>query len=338
MVLQKIKISNKYCPFSHLPGAVTMIPGSPWAVQAYPTRIILFREQEKKVLDLCLSGPVKEFTLEQDLEQEEVHLFGRAKEGFFFFTIKHLGDKLICMLKRSIHLQVCIEGKEIKLAPKEEILFEAGIEKAQGGGRERLFLGFNKKLDIEKVTERFDLRELFPLYFLLGQMPLPQAKKVNIPLSKEGMEAFLLTKSSSVLMPKRCDTNYLGIKEEVIPSDIPLEAILSSLYEGIRSLFLQEEGEKIYLLPQVYKEFVSGRLVDLRIAGGLIDIEWTKGSLRKVRITAKEKKTLHLAFPKGVKSYRLKRHIKERGIQVERGVPLEVDSSHTYFLDRFLYF
>jgi len=76
----KIKIAERLRPFSHTPGASCLIPGTCFAVTAFPTLLRIDQHEIK----LKLTGPVSNFTLQQDLEKNCVFVFGKAKEGHLY--------------------------------------------------------------------------------------------------------------------------------------------------------------------------------------------------------------------------------------------------------------
>ena len=80
----KIVIKEQCKPFSHLPGAACLIPGTYAEIQAFPTLLKI----ADHVIDLPFTGPVEGFTLELDLERHCVFVFGKAKEGYYKIRIE----------------------------------------------------------------------------------------------------------------------------------------------------------------------------------------------------------------------------------------------------------
>ena len=174
-----IKIADRFRPFSHKAGQICMVPCSTWAVEAYPTEIRMFRNEESVSLQLELTGPVDGFTLEQDLEKNVVRVFGRAKEGYFHFEIAHKGKVLLISLKRGKSIPYQFAGKKGVLEREQflEILTDEAFIQYY---TERLSLGMNKKLDWDLVTRRNDLKEILPVLFFLGQKGDPSFQEFSI--------------------------------------------------------------------------------------------------------------------------------------------------------------
>src|SRR3989344_6077351 len=134
-----ISIALRLRPFSHRPGTTVVIPKTPWQVQVFPTllrftHLISFETFEK---NLDIQGPMLDFTVELDLEKCCVRFFGHAAKGYH---------------------QLVFTEKDV---PSSLLLQES---------KERLSLGMHKRLDWELVCRRRDLKEIFPVWFRLGQL------------------------------------------------------------------------------------------------------------------------------------------------------------------------
>ena len=70
-----IEISQRLRPFTHRPGMASILPGTGERVVVYPTMV--------GGQYLPISGPVKGFTHQLDLEKGCLSVYGHAKEGFF---------------------------------------------------------------------------------------------------------------------------------------------------------------------------------------------------------------------------------------------------------------
>ena len=64
-------------------------------------------------------------------------------------------------------------------------------------------------------------------------------------------------------------------------------------------------------------------------------MEWSKKIIKKVIFHASGNGTLKLRFQKGVKTFRLRESLKERGRRISCDSNIEIFSEKTYFLDNF---
>ena len=321
-----IKIRDRFRPFSHRPGAKCMIPKSNWGVEAYPTEIRIFREEQVIPIYLELTGPVQGFTLEQDLEKEVVRLFGRAKEGYFNFEIAHEGRVITIVLKRGKSIAYRFGDKRGVLQRHQ--FLELSVEEASlPFHTERLSLGMNKKLDWDLVIRRLDLREILPVLFFLGQ-------KID-PCDMQYTEPYLPQQFEGILVPLRKSRQGLGLKEETIPSTFQVSAVLRKSYEAIRNYFIEEVNGEVAILSNLPSEFVSGRMTCIKTSKAIFDIEWTKRKLRQMRIEALQEGVLSIRWPKEVDSFRLKHRPQEKGRMVNKDEELLLTSGQIYYLDKF---
>ncbi|MGE5196397.1 MAG: hypothetical protein ACM3JI_03600, partial [Anaerolineae bacterium] len=221
---------------------------------------------------------------------------------------------------------------------------------------ERLSLGMHKSQEWDMVCRRQDLKEIFPLWFRLGQW-LPRIEKPvfaagTLRLLDECQEKiFRLAKNElwecffklfkagfyGLMVPRLKDEQFQGL---VFDDELPSEGIpLSLLTEGsslIRSLFIQESSNRLALLPCLLPQFHSGRFVNLScFKEDMIDIEWSKKVLRRVIWRSFSKKTVELVLQKDIKTFRVRRSMSEHGEILLRSASLMMERGEILFLDRF---
>lgn len=331
-----IQIKDRFRPFSHSPGMGCMIPGSAWAVEAYPTEIKIVKDSISYVLTWDLTGPVKGFTVEEDLEKNRVRVFGRAKEGYFHFEISHEGKMIVIALKRGKSIPYHFVGKKGVLEKHQflELLVDPSFVQYH---TERLSLGVNKKLDWDLVLRRDDPKEMVPVLFFLGQkMDVWDGEfPLALPRTFEEFQLFFKHHFQGIFLPVRESNRRLGFSVKDLPSHIPLSAVLRKSYETIRSLFIEEREGDVWILPYIPKEFVSGRMTCLKTSQAVFDLEWTKGKIRRVRIEALQDGVLSLKWPEGVDSFRLKHRPQEKGRMVSLGDDIVLSPGQIYYLDKF---
>ena len=88
-------IALRFRPFSHEPGTLMMFPASRYVIRAFPSRLQILACQEgtwtiQKEVGLSISGPVKDFTVQQDLEKGVLRVWGKGIKGFFRYYITSL--------------------------------------------------------------------------------------------------------------------------------------------------------------------------------------------------------------------------------------------------------
>src|SRR6185436_14989612 len=138
-----ITIKARLKPFSHVPGIVTMIPGTSICVRAFPMKLVFTDLLSGKMWEegLGWKGPVEGFTVEMDLDKGGVSIFGKTREGFRRHWIA--GEKRVV---------------------------------------ERLSLGKHTRLEWEDVRRRMSVEEIAPVLFALGQ-GAPSAEGTSPALS-----------------------------------------------------------------------------------------------------------------------------------------------------------
>ena len=308
----RIKIENKLRPFSHQPGTRCLIPYTTWEVEAFPS-LLKFRDlasSEKKEVCLQVKGPVKGFTLIQDLEKGRVEVVGRGQAGYF----------------------------RQQITPEEyPFLKKFDLPKSNM----RLSFGVHKKQDWDLVKRRLEMVEVFPFWVRLSKLipewTLPQ-KSVGTMLLLDEVEngSFFQAGFQGILSPRLNDENHLGLIEEREVEGCPL----GLLHEGARrilSLFFEQEGSRVHILPRLPKDFHAGRIVSLMTTGGdVLDLEWSKKQIKKVILLPAKDSEVELVLKKGLKSYRIRKSLRQRGERQNASTPLQLKAGQTLYLDRFM--
>lgn len=313
-----IKISERIHPFSHKPGVKIPIPQSQYFVQVYPALLKFYLGMTlEKEMTLDIQGPVKEFTTQLDLVKGVIHVWGHATSGFFRYHI-FAGER----------------GPELS--------YEKSC-RVQLPELEKLSLGSHKSQDWSGIVKRGDLKEIFPVWYLLGQL-VPETHKDfsegTLSLLKEctvyeDFHRLFLAGFEGIMSPRLEDTDYQGFLlppvTRVSLSPLPL---LSQGWRMIRNLFFREAPQELIILPSLPKEFHCGRLIGIKTRDGdQVHLEWTKKALRRLEIRSKEDKEIHLNLPKEFKSWRLKTHKNDRGERQPVGTILKLEKEKPYIID-----
>ncbi len=287
-----IEIRQRFRPYSHMPGATALVPGTLWVVRATPSCLRIEDLSGVVHHEMALGiaiGPKRGFTLQQDLEKQLVFVFGQADKGFYRLQIRPLP-----------------EGIELKQGDQCSVVPLGGPRGVKA--RERLSLGSHKAQDWDLVRRRWDLREILPQIFHLGQQTPAQ-----IDCSEQSLEALCM---------------------EIFPPQIPSASLLCKGAKMIRNVFVQERGDELLLLPSSPILFDSGRLVGVEWGNiGRVDFEWTKRQMRRLVLRVQVGGVRTFFFPKEVKEFRLRSNCQEE--RCNNGQPLVLAAGTTYLLDHF---
>lgn len=305
----RIAIALRLRPFSHTPGARCLIPYTTWEVEAFPAllRFHNLETGEKKEVPLAIKGPLKGFTLFQDLERGRVELIRKGE------------DKLFITPEAFPFLE------KVDLPPSTT----------------RFSFGVHKKQDWDLVSRRCEMTEIFPFWVRLSQLippaALPQEKGGTLPLLEKVEDGlFFQAGFQGILSPRLNDERHLGITDETPIADSPLGLLHKGAEQILRLFFLEEKGEW-HILPHLPKEFHAGRIVSLiTMEGDRIDLEWSKKRIKKMVLRPTSSQTIQLVLKKGLKSFRVRKSMRQKGERVAANEPLSLKPNQTLFLDRFM--
>lgn len=342
----QIAIQERLKPFSHTTWFRTVLPRTTCLVEVFPTAVHVQEWQGSTYKALFdITGPVKGFTVELDVKKSALRVFGHAQEGPFAYLLFAEEGKLYLFLEKG--------PLPFPLKMKKHLMdLEAFQETVP---LERLSLGMHRKQEWDQVIRRCDLREILPTWLALGaQMPeleeqgsekggnfalLTTCKETIAAGEKLGVcpafENLFAATFSGLFAPHVNDPRLLGLSQPTseVLSPLPL------LKEGaqlIRSLFFQEEKGRIKLLPVLPPPFHAGRFLNVQTKkGDLIDFEWTKKLLRRVRIRPGKTGKVTLQLQRPLKTFRRRLGRDDRGVRCSVNDPLELIEGQSLYLDRF---
>lgn len=353
-----ITIAESLRPFCHTPGAACIVPFSAWKITVFPSRLNCENliDGSSHEFTLSLQGPVKEFTVQQELEEGCVKVFGVAIDGYFRYCLKMEDNILQLWFEKvpasGVVLSTETTSQEIKSGEKVKIGEKSSTVE---NSLEKLSLGQHKAQDWSAIRKRGDLSEIFPHWLRLGQI-IP---KVEESSSKQGMlqllenceraassdkmqvkDAFtklFLAGFSSMLMPRLNDEEHQGIVPAgVLDNKVSAIELLSKGSSVIRSLFFQEKEGVYHLLPSLPPDFHSGRMIRIKtLKGDLIDLEWSKKTLRKAVIHIGSSSEITLSLQKHIESYRVRKSLSSRGVVYKSGDKITCADGDVLYLDRF---
>ncbi len=326
-----IKIAGRLHPFCHLPGTQCLIPGSDWQIQVFPT-VFKFKNLisgEEKHFSVDVEGPVRDFTVQLNLEKLRVEISGHTARGYRRYIVSVEEKGIAIVLEKE------------KLTEIVPVFWKQGVASS-----ERLSLGSHKQLDWELVCRRLDLKEIFPVWLRLGQITpateptyegvaslLKECPKLDVV---SHFTKLFLAGFKSMLSPRLFDDTYQGIVPSSTVSHHSPLILLTQGAELIRSLFFQEAADTFSFLPILSPDFHEGRFVSVMTeAGDVISFEWSKKFLKKVEIFPKRTRQITLDLQKSLKSFRLRRSLKEKGKKLPSNLPFLIEEGKRLYLDRF---
>lgn len=351
-----IDIAERLRPFSHNPGTCCLLPGTPFMVEVFPSLVRLYDLNTpspvlRAELPVNIEGPVDEFTITLDLEKAWITVQGRSVAGFFRYRILSCG---ILVIKSPVETLFPTKSSLLPLIKKDEIFPMIPLP------TDRLSLGNHKSQDWDLVKRRLDLVEVFPVWVRLGQLMLPQK-----PVKPRQGTATLLTVCEDaiasgrpeqiipafrklfmaafhhLLVPRFHDDQHQGIVRP-IDMDSLVGSPLLLLQEGaeiIRRLFIDIYPDYVSILPALPPEFHCGRWLHIALPHrGLLDIEWSKKTIRRVIFHATDERQgeVMFRFPSGVKSFRLRCGPQDRGQRLQTNTLFSYEAGQQYLLDNFL--
>ncbi|MBI5272460.1 MAG: hypothetical protein HY861_00570 [Chlamydiia bacterium] len=326
----KITIAERMKPFSHVPGAACLIPGTVCKVEAFPTLIRIAGDTE---LVLQLTGPVRGFTLEQDLEKNRVSVFGKAREGFYRLHIEARKEGIGVTADKVPHTGLVINGVPWRSKERQIILSQSVQLPAK---EERLSLGMSRAQDWDLVWRRGDVKEILPILFILAQK-IP-ASRAEIPWASQLLEAgewesFCLAAFSHMLVPRLHDPQHQGLIANHLLSDDP-SVLFPLAFWHLRRLFFRQNGACLELLPA--SPFDAGRLVSLQISEiGTMDLEWASRCMRRACLRASHTGNIAIQLQEGLHSFRMRSNLSSKGHRYLSEEILPIEAGQVYFFDRF---
>jgi hypothetical protein len=362
-----ITISEKLKPFDHTPGTMCLLPGSNSAVQIFPSLICLYDLSGIESVIIAkikvnVEGPVKGFTVQLNLEKGNILVFGEGLNGYFRYKLTSSigGDGVIIHVEKTVdkNLSFHLESGKIALRQENEkqwILSNTITTKPfEITSCDRLSLGVNKSQDWTLIKRRSCLSEIFPFWLRLGQSILKQEflpcggtssllkfcesaiKEADVNHVSEPFHTLFLAGFKSLMVPRLEDDQHQGFNLPIVSDTGSPLVLLSQGAMLVRSLFATFDSKTLFILPVLPVEFHSGRLLHFRCENlGLLDLEWSKKTIRRMIFFAESDGEIRLNFQKEIKSFRLKKESTSTTNVVQAGTLFELKKGETYFFDCF---
>lgn len=378
----RITIAERLRPFVHVPGSYFILPGTSLRLQIFP---VLLRIEDLSgrnpqlitEIKIDIKGPLKEFTVMQDLERGEIKVWGHSFTGFLRYCINAVSEQTMAITIEKSPLDVvwqCSSGYKLISAEgnanqfylvnsEKKDRYESLVTHSLPLKTERLSLGNNKSQDWEMIKRRKDLSEIFPHWLALGQLSqraqlgndfqyvrslggnaafLDQCQEaINIGKPEELLEPFanlFCAGFDGVLSLRLEDLDYQGFELRPVAENVQMTpmALLSEGAKLIRRLFVQQDNQTIQVLPHLPPAFHCGRFLKINCEEkGILELEWSKKHIRRMIFLAAVDGDFHFIFQKGIKRYRLRRNLQEKGIIVSENKPLSFVAGQCYLFDNF---
>lgn len=342
-----ISILKKYILFSNKPGTKLLVPSTSFMVALFPTRILLedLESKASKEIIIDTQGPIDKFEVRLDLEKNRIEFSGKSSLGFFRFHIFQENNSIHLLLKKGPLKGFCLNDSTV-IKPNEPLTLIHNI-KTSVKPFEKLSLGSHKALELSKIEDRKDLKELVPILFSLYQKIHSSskshregtAKLLDFPKEKVALEKQFLALYAygfNGIVPTLTD-NYQGYvsSSEKVSNDASPLVLLKEFGKKVRSLFIRQENNTFYLLETLLRPFASGRMINIDTDYGIFNLQWSEKTLRKVIFQSKVDDQIAIVPQKQVKSFRLKTSRKDKGITLKPRDLFSIKKNQTVYLDRF---
>lgn len=356
-----ITIAERLRPYRHQPDTWVLLPRTPYAVQIFPA-LIRFYELTQGAPRLLfeaaweIQGPLRDFTVMCDLEKGQIVVWGEAAQGWLRYRLIPIQGAWVQLEmekapEEGITFHV-LQGKHLLQKKDSLILGEGQGLSLQPLTPERLSLGNHKAQDWDFIQRRASLTEIFPIWYRLGCLtpcmqpleltgtatllkPCQEAISSGHPETiSQPFQHLFLAGFQGILVPRLMDTHYQGLcpPPSILASPLPL------LTEGarlIRSLFIRQEKGRVNILPALPPEFHCGRFTQIQLDGLVIDLEWSKKTLRRLKIFSEINQEIQLTFSQSIKQFRLREHPQAKGQRCASHSTITLNQKSDYLLDNF---
>lgn len=350
----QIKIKDKFKIISHDIGSIFLIMNTSYYVKIYPGLLSFKDLDSNKTFNIYLKfqGPVKNFTIVQNLFNGNIEVFFHIKDGYVSYSILTSEESTYLYFDRITTDKFKIEfNEELKISPKENIKLPINVI-SNSKPKEYLSFGIYKKPDIYFIKKRENLNEIFPFIFLYSQFYLDAQyncclrkncllkeidKAIQIKEKQNLSETFLnvfKVHFFGSFIPRMNDEEYQNIISN-IDKDFSPWCIFIRLYHSIKAMFIEETSNELFLLPCLIPDFNHGRALNLKISKGSIDLEWSKKLLKKVIFIPSCDCSFKIILQSQIKTFRIRENKNEKGKIFNNFDDIYFQKDKVYFLDKF---
>ncbi len=351
----QIKIKQKFNIISHEMGTKFLIVNSSYFVQIFPALLHFHDLNSKKDFKIFLDfqGPVKNFTIIQNLQNGNIKVFFHTLEGYLAYKIFNEDKNTYIHFDRLPKDEIVIKlDKTKKIKAKDTIALAIEISYIVKP-KEFLFLGIHKKQQLEFIRRRENLLEILPFLFLYSQffrdiktkkclrencLLKELNEKIQDRKRQELEDQFLKVYKAhfhDCFIPRVNDEDFQNIIPFIEEKDAYPLHILRKLFYIIKSILIDQKLDEISILPALPISFYSGKALNITLLIGSFDIEWSKKLIKKLIFRPKKDLKLKLLFQSKIKTFRLKESLKQKGKFYKNKDVLFFEKDKVYFFDKF---
>ncbi|MFA6916254.1 MAG: hypothetical protein WC222_07640 [Parachlamydiales bacterium] len=301
-----IEIAQRLQAHSHQKGARFYLPWADCEVIVYPA---FLEVPSLGKIDLPFKGPIAQITTALDLERGKLEIFGSAQNGYQHVPVHYDSNTSKLFTEQG---SIEVPSKKDKFIPKEKISF--GSHKAQNWN---------------KMLLRNDPAEWLPHWHRMAQWA------GDITQTIESEDSRLWDQYELCFQDYFVHETDLWKKMAV---EAPSFLAPSPLIQGaahLRSMLFRERKGQLFLLNHLPEGLVCGRYINAVFSWGTVDMEWSKGLVRRIIIRAEKNQEIELNFPKAIKHYRLCNSFTKNVLTNENYKPITLTAQTEYYLDRF---
>ncbi|GAB4233064.1 MAG: hypothetical protein Tsb0021_11900 [Chlamydiales bacterium] len=335
----RIRLNDRFRPFSHKPGISCLLPGTSFQFQFYPTKIYVHDLVDLNgdcIADISvkLKAPIEGFTVQQNLEKGIISVWGHAEGKYFCYHIFPHQDIWKIYLEKGENL----------------FLFETAQQLTHSLNKpeERLSFGVHKAQCWDQIRSRCQMQEILPLWHRLAlwytqgdyscsggtvellEKAVQESKENFLTNMKHAFKASI----AEILVPRLSDNDFQGYLFSSEPKGSPIGILLKGK-EILKKCLISQDDQRLAILPSLPSELHCGKYINIPFDKYVIDLEWSKKKLRRLVIRAQQTTTIHLHLPKRIKSLRLQRKGENTFQKKNYDESLAVIGGETYYLDRF---
>ncbi|NGX28082.1 MAG: hypothetical protein K940chlam1_00257 [Candidatus Anoxychlamydiales bacterium] len=349
----QIKIRQKFCLMTHKLGSSFLILNSSYYVKIFPGLLEFIDLDTKKSFKIFLffEGPVKDFTIFQNLKNGDVKVSFHTKRGFLSYKIIKR-EKFLIFFEKVPSNKIEMKLDLIKtISSKNEITLPIKVISDQKP-TEKISFGIHKKQDLDLIKKRADLTEILPFIFLYSQFYqdiqsacirkkciVKELTEKIISREKKDLEQSFLNVLNAhffeAFIPRVNDEDYQNIIPIIDEKDTQPLHILRKLFYIIKLILIDQKPNEISILPCLLTSFHHGRALNITTNVGSFDIEWSKKLIKKLIFRPSKDIKIKLIFQSKIRTYRLKSNLKEKGKIFKNKEMISFEKDKIYFLDKF---
>jgi hypothetical protein len=350
-----IKIKQKFSLISHELGTSFLVLNTSYYVKIFPGLLIFkdLRSKDEFKIFLKFNGPVKNFTILQNLYNGDIEVNFHSKDGYLAYKILTEKNNVYLYFDRISIKDLEIDFKGLKkIFSKEKIKLPIKVI-SDLKPEEILFFGIHKKQDLELIKRRENLQEILPFIFLCSQF-FPDLESVR-PLrekcllkevenmiqkkQKQNLDEILLAVNKAhffdAFVPRSNDEDYQNIIEDIDEKKVNPLAMLRKCFHTIKSMFIEYNLNEISILPCLPVIFYHGKALNLKTLIGSFDIEWSKKLLKKLIFKPIKDVSFKLVLQPQIKNFRMRSLKNEKGKTLKNKDFLSLQKNKIYFFDKF---